>query len=408
VSSDELVELELDRPASGGAVGRVASGEVVFARLGLPGERVTARVLERRKTFIRAEVVDVLRPSLARVEPPCRYAHPGGCGGCDLQHASMDEQLSWKSAVASEHLQRIARLERVLDVRPVECAPEGSRTRIRCGIGADGRLGLRRASSSSLIELDACWLADPRLAPAFSRRWTGDEVELRAIGDGPPFAVTRRDVGDSSEYLVTDLSGRELSSSERSRVEVAGLRFEVGALSFWQSHRLAPEVLTREVLSALQLASGDRVVDLYSGVGLFAVAMARVVGATGRVDAVESSLDAANDLQRNAHGRPHVRVRRWSVSPRAINDLVYSESKVVLDPPRSGIGIKSMTALVARRPRRIVYVSCDTATFARDLRVALDGRYELTTLSAHDLFPMTEHLEIVGVLDASDEVGQSS
>jgi tRNA/tmRNA/rRNA uracil-C5-methylase (TrmA/RlmC/RlmD family) len=144
---------------------------------------------------------------------------------------------------------------------------------------------------------------------------------------------------------------------------------------------------------------GDHVADLYSGVGLFSVPLAQVVGPGGRVTAVESSPYAVRDARQNGDGLRHLKVREWSVSPRAINDAVGEGDVVVLDPPRGGMAKGVAGALLRRAPRRVVYVSCDAATFARDLKVLLAGGFVLTDLRVFDLFPMTEHVEIIANLD---------
>jgi tRNA/tmRNA/rRNA uracil-C5-methylase (TrmA/RlmC/RlmD family) len=399
VEVGSTARLTLERAATGGAVGRTEAGQVVFARLGLPGEQVVVEITESTSRFARGEVVEVVRASADRVEPPCGFATAFGCGGCDLQHATADAQRRWKSDVATEHLRRITQIAWRVEVEAVGGDAHGSRTRLRCAVDEEGRLGLRRSRSHEIVALERCWLADGALTAAMDTRWTNAvEVELRAIGPGEPFAVARWPQRDPVVHETLNLAGEPLANA-RSRVRVGADEFEVGPLSFWQSHRRAPELLSGVVLDWLDAQEGDRVCDLYSGVGLFAVPLARRVGPRGRVLAVEGSAEACADAMANADGQRQLTVRPWRVSPRAINDTVGVGELVVLDPPRSGAGLAAMRALAARRPRRIVYVSCDAATLARDLG-ALLGDYDLRELRAFDLFPMTEHLELVAVLDA--------
>jgi tRNA/tmRNA/rRNA uracil-C5-methylase (TrmA/RlmC/RlmD family) len=158
-------------------------------------------------------------------------------------------------------------------------------------------------------------------------------------------------------------------------------------------------MLLESVLGFANAQPGDHVCDLFSGVGLFAVPLARAVGAEGRVTAVESSPHAVRDARQNGDGLRQLKVREWTVSPRAINDAMAPGDVVVLDPPRGGLARGVAGALVRRSPRRVIYVSCDAATFARDLRLLVEGGFALANLRAFDLFPMTEHVEIVAVLD---------
>ncbi|MGH9020756.1 MAG: class I SAM-dependent RNA methyltransferase [Acidimicrobiales bacterium] len=388
--------VRIERPATGGAVARLDDGRVVFVRHALPGELVVVGLTEVTSRYARADALRVIEPSPQRVSAPCPYAAPGLCGGCDLQHASSAAQVEWKRAVATEHLARLAHLDVDLDVEAAPSPAARSRTRLRCAVDPEGRLGLYRSRSHDVVALDDCWIADQRVTPAFGARWRGAlEVELRAIGDGEAFAVVTRPDGSRE----TTTLGNEPRSAVASRVAVGDHRFTVSPGSFWQAHRDAPTVLSDAVRELAQLERGDAAVDLYSGVGLFTVALARAVGPDGRVTAVESSPDSAADALDNVRAMGRVRVRQWPVAPRAVYDVVGEGDVVVVDPPRTGLGRGVAAALARRRPRRVVYVSCDAATFARDLGELVAGGYELARLRAFDLFPMTEHLELVALLD---------
>jgi tRNA/tmRNA/rRNA uracil-C5-methylase (TrmA/RlmC/RlmD family) len=404
VSSEELDQysspVRLERPATGGAVGRLDDGRVVFVRHGLPGELVRVAITESTSKFSRGDAVEVLEASPDRVVPPCRYAQPGGCGGCDLQDASPAGQISWKTSLVAEHLRRIAGVEYEFSVTQPASDPQGSRTRLRCAVDDDGKLALRVARSHDLIALDACWISNRTFAPAFAASWHGaEEVELRAIGDGEPFAVVRRLTPRGTMHELCSLRGEPLEPSTHSRVDVRGHVFTIGPRSFWQSHRDAPTLLLDTVLELAGARVDDHVTDLFSGVGLFSVPLAKVVGPRGRVTAVESSPYAVRDARLNAEGLRNIKVREWSVTPRSVNDAVAKGDVVVLDPPRGGLAKGVAETLVRRRPRRLVYVSCDAATFARDLKILLSGGFALGELRVFDLFPMTEHVELVASLD---------
>ena len=197
------------------------------------------------------------------------------------------------------------------------------------------------------------------------------------------------------------MRGEPLEPSTHSRVDVRGHVFSVGPRSFWQSHRDAPTMLLDTVLELARAQSDDYVTDLFSGVGLFSVPLAKVVGPGGRVTAVESSPYAVRDARENAEGFRNLKVREWSVTPRSVNDSVDEDNIVVLDPPRGGLAKGVAEAIIRRRPRRMIYVSCDAATFARDLKILLAGGFTMSELRVFDLFPMTEHVELVASLDFS-------
>ena len=397
---DAPLTVRVERPATGGGVGRADDGRVIFVRHSLPGELVRVAITEATSKFYRGDAVDVLEASPERVTAPCPYARPGGCGGCDLQHASAEAQRSWKSALVEEHLRRIAGVERDITVIASPMV-EASRTRLRCAVDEDGALSLRVARSHDLVPIESCWISSREFDEAFAHPWRGaEEVELRAIGTGQPFAVVRRDEERGTTFEVRSLSGSTLDPSTHSRVSVGGHVYRVGPMSFWQSHRDAPQVLLDAVLEFSDVASGDDVTDLFSGVGLFSVPLAKRVGPSGRVTAVESSPYAVRDARENATGLSHLRVREWSVTPRSVNDTVREGSIVVLDPPRHGLAKGVADAIARRRPRRAVYVSCDAATFARDLKIFLGHGFVLSDLRVFDLFPMTEHVELVALLDS--------
>ncbi len=393
------LDVLIERPATGGGVGHLEDGRVVFVRQALPGERVRIVLTEETSRFARADAVEVLVASPERVTPACPHFYPGGCGGCDFQHASLAAQLTWKAALVSEHLRRIAGVETEVEVISL---PGGAhaRTRLRCAVNAEGALSLRRSRSNELIAIASCQVADERFSTAFATRWPHcDEVELRAIGEGEPFALARRITERGTLFELRSLSGAAVDPTTHSRVQVDGRYFTVSPRSFWQSHRDAPGVLLEAVLEFADVAAGDHVVDLFSGVGLFAVPLARRVGPGGKVVAVESSPYAVRDARSNAEGLRQLRVREWSVSARSVNDAVSPGDVVVMDPPRAGLAKGVAEALIRRAPRRLVYVSCDAATFARDLASLHAGGYRLDGLRTFDLFPLTEHVELVAVLD---------
>jgi tRNA/tmRNA/rRNA uracil-C5-methylase (TrmA/RlmC/RlmD family) len=399
-SENELRTIRIERPATGGGVGRADDGRVTFVRNSLVGELVRTQVTETTAKFYRGEAVEVFEASPDRVSPPCPYAHPFGCGGCDLQHADANAQIAWKSALVAEHLRRIAGVEWDGEI-VADSLGEATRTRLRCAVDEQGRLSLRKARSNDLVPIDTCWVAQPAFDVAFSHPWRGlDEVELRAIGEGEPFAVTRRGRDAYGSIEVRSLAGASLDPSTQSRVSVGAHVYQVGPRSFWQSHRDAPTILSESVMDLVRLDTGDDVVDLYSGVGLFTVPLARRVGERGRVTAVESSPYAVRDARENATGLRQLKVREWSVTPRSVNDTVREGSVVVLDPPRQGLTRGVADAIAVRRPRQVVYVSCDAATFARDLKNFLGHGFVLSDLQVFDLFPMTEHVEIVANLDS--------
>lgn len=398
------VELSVGQVAHGGHCVARLDGRVVFVRHALPGERVLARLTESSPgaRFWRADAVHVIEASPDRVVPACPVAVPGGCGGCDWQHVEQEAQRRLKAAVVAEQLQRLAGLDQSAEDVEVEAVPGdqaglGWRTRMRLAVGPDGRAGLRAHRSHAVVALEDCPLAHPGLdmPSVLARSWNADSEVLVTGGNGQPRTV------QSVRRRVTDTV---LGPSRRSEV-AAGRRWRVSGAGFWQVHPGAADALVDAVRQALQPRPGESLLDLYSGVGLFAGSLAAALGEGSRLVAVESDAGAVRDARRNLHDLPQVRLQQQRVEDylrsSAAEDAV---DLVVLDPPRSGAGSTVCAGIAERRPRCVAYVACDPAALARDLRTFAGLGYRLTRLRAFDIFPMTHHVECVATLhrDVSD------
>jgi len=410
VTQVDLLELETGAiAAGGGCVARAPDGRVVFVRHALPGERVLAAVTEEAKSYLRADAIEILRVSPERVQPPCPNAGPGRCGGCDWQHVSLEAQRGLKSELIAEQLRRLAGIDRAVDVEEVGGTPEGLgwRTRVQFAVDDAGKVGLHKHRSHELQLLDRCLIASPGIESlgVEEQEWPDvDDIEVFASdGDRVISLSTRRRHGGRLPVLEAGLivNGRVVRGPERLRFEVLHRHYEVSAGVFWQVHPGAALVLARAVLEGLQAAPGDHVADLYAGAGLFAALVGDVVGPSGSVLAMERDRWACADAARNTADQQHVKVRKTNVTPAVVSEHLGAVDLVVLDPSREGAGRAVMASLAALEPgpRRIVYVGCDPASFARDLRVLLDASWALCDLQAFDLFPMTEHVELVGVLE---------
>jgi tRNA/tmRNA/rRNA uracil-C5-methylase (TrmA/RlmC/RlmD family) len=375
--------LDVERVAHGGVcVAHTPDGRVVFVRHALPGEQVRVSVTEERSSYLRADAVEVLRASPARVEPPCPYAGPGRCGGCDWQHASLAEQRRLKAAVVREQLQRLAGLD--VDV-VVESVPGdrdglGWRTRLRLAVGADGRAGLHRYRSHEIEPIADCLIAVPGadVAEVVGRSWpAGAEVNV--------------DVSATGERALS------IGTPDRTVTErAAGREWQVPVGGFWQVHPGAAEALVAAVTDMLAPRPDERLLDLYAGVGLFAGALA---GSTHSAVAVEADPRAARAAMKNLADAPVTVVRsradRWLT--REHDGTPFG--LVVLDPPRKGAGRDVVAAVTALRPRAIAYVACEPSALARDLATFAGLGYRLARLRAFDLFPMTAHVECVALVE---------
>ncbi|HEV7897438.1 MAG TPA: class I SAM-dependent RNA methyltransferase [Planosporangium sp.] len=396
-----VLELTVGPVAHGGhCVARIPEGQVVFVRHALPGERVRAVVTERRRGYLRANAVEVLQASPDRVEEPCEYAKPGRCGGCDFQHATPQAQHELKAAVVRELLTRIGGLTpaEVEDLRvrvePLPGGPLGWRTRVQYAVDAEGHPGFRKHRSHDVVRIDRCLIAHPRIqeAPVTDRTWPvkGGGIEVVASSGGD-LTIFTRPRGARSPRLV--------SGPREVRERAVGREWKIDATAFWQVHPAAPDALAGAVLDLLQPRPGERAWDLYGGAGLFAAALVPALGPQGRVTIVESDPRGVTAARRNLADLPQVHVAPGDVASVIANPRWRSVDLVVLDPPRAGVGREVVESVVARKPRALAYVSCDPAAFARDVATFHDRGYRLAALRAFDAFPMTQHVECVGLLE---------
>ncbi|WP_026212621.1 class I SAM-dependent RNA methyltransferase [Longispora albida] len=383
------VVLDIGPVAHGGHCVARLDELVVFVRHALPGERVRARITEERKGYLRADAIEILQPSPDRVPAPCRYAHPGGCGGCDFQHATPAAQRDLKADVVREQLARLGGLPGVdVTVEELPGGPLGWRTRVQYAVDQHGYPGFHPARSHEVIPIGECLIATPaiRKAPVTGRQWRGvDAVEVVSSSAGELSVLTRLGRGRP----------RVVSGPARVHESAAGHTWELPAEAFWQVHPESAGTLAAAVLEFLAPQPGERAFDLYGGSGLFSVPLAEAVGITGSVTLVEADPAGTAGAAKLLDGLPQVHVVTGRVE-RVLEGLGEADI-VVLDPPRAGAGAAVIEEIVATGARAVAYVACDPAALARDVRTFRSYRWELAGLRAFDCFPMTHHVECVAL-----------
>jgi tRNA/tmRNA/rRNA uracil-C5-methylase (TrmA/RlmC/RlmD family) len=461
----QAVEVEVGDVAQGGwCVARPAGLPVVFVRHALPGERVVARVTEVTTRFARADAVEILTPSPDRVPAPCPNARPGGCGGCDWQHAALPAQRALKAAVVGQHLRRLAGIDREVIVEPMpgdegdegdegdaesaDIAPItargaavglGWRTRVQFAVREDGVAGLRAHRSHEVVDIGDCLIAHPDITDLgiTRRRWARAAAVEAVVGSAGPggepaerAVIVTPSVGGRRQRPRKQSRGGDgtVRSGEREqdwaasvpadavlsrapgglapirgrtfiRQRAAGRDWRVSAGVFWQVHPAAADVLTAAVVAALEPKPGDGVLDLYCGAGLFAGAVASLVGRDGTVIGIESDPAAVRDARHNLRESPWVRVHRGDVAALLRRGGLPPARLCVADPPRAGLAREVVDYLAGPGPaERFAYVSCDPATLARDLGMLIERGWTLDGLRAFDAFPMTHHVECVATL----------
>ena len=402
--TDELVgsrvEADVGSVAHGGhCIARAPDGRVIFVRHTLPGERVVAVITEERRGYLRADAVEILRASPDRVPAPCPYAGPDRCGGCDFQHVEPRAQRDLKTAVVREQLTRIGRMSDAevdalgIRVRELPGGPLGWRTRLRYTVAGDGRAGLLKHRSHEVVPVDTCLIAAPGVqhAAVTSRDWPeADAVEVVAPGGG-------------GEATVIAIRGHEpadvVAGPDRVEEIAAGHRWRLDPAAFWQVHPASADAFVASVMRLLEPRPGEHAWDLYGGVGLFAAAIADRVGTGGSVTVVESDDRAVLAASASLADLRQVTIVSSTVERMRLRGR---PDIVVLDPPRTGAGTKVVRRLIDAGPRAIAYVACDPAAFARDVATFRSAGWRLSALDAYDAFPMTHHVECVGLLEPGD------
>ncbi|MDQ0672564.1 tRNA/tmRNA/rRNA uracil-C5-methylase (TrmA/RlmC/RlmD family) [Pseudarthrobacter siccitolerans] len=437
------VVLDVGPVAHGGHCVARHEGRVIFVRHAIPGEKVRARLTDadEKAKFWRADVVEVLEASPDRVDHfwhaadsrrAWSHGHPP-VGGAEFGHIALARQRSLKADVLAEQLKRLAGVEQLPEspagtsVEAVGGTSDGGsglgwRTRASFSVTSAGRLGMHAHRSGHIIPVREMPLATDAVNNL--RLWDidlqgVDRVEVAAPANGsrplvllaPAEGTKPKRLAAIAAQLPADVSVAafdpltEAVEQLRGRLWVqesaAGHEYRVTGAGFWQIHRDAPGTLVGAVTEFLQgggfLHPGAVVADLYAGAGLFTAVLADAVGDTGSVLSVEGAPGTSRDARKNLHAAPHVEIVQGRVE-RVLRQKPRDFDALILDPPRAGAGKAVVGQLVASNPRAIAYVSCDPASFARDVGYFRQAGWELSALRAFDLYPHTHHLETVALL----------
>jgi 23S rRNA (uracil1939-C5)-methyltransferase len=407
----ETLTIDLTAMAHGGAaLGRDESGRVVFVPYGIPGETVRVRIVRDKERFAHAELIEVLKASPQRVEARC--AHYGRCGGCHYQHITYPEQLQFKTDIVRDQLSRVGKFE-VPPVEPTLPSPSPWEYRNSASFSPteEGGLGFWSPTEERVISIERCHIIRPELQDLYQdldlelpdlRRLTlrtgadGDLLVVFETEDVEPPAL-EADFPVSAAMLLPTGEAANLIGDNILVKECAGRRWQVSAGSFFQVNPGAATHLVRLVEAFAGLTGTEAVLELYSGVGLFTATLA---AAAGRVTGIEANPDAVADAAVNLDDTENVTLFEGPVEELlpVLSEQVFD--LVVLDPPRAGVQPAVIDAMLEIGPARIVYISCDPATFARDARRLARGGYQLKKVQPVDMFPQTFHVETVSLLEA--------
>jgi 23S rRNA (uracil1939-C5)-methyltransferase len=413
----EPIAVELTDAAFGGeAIGHLPDGRVVFVPRGLPGEEALVRIQQERRDFARAELELVQRAAPGRVEPPCPH-YTAGCGGCSWQHAEYQLQLGLKERIVADQLRRIGRFsDAEALVKPAigMLEPWHYRNQARFTVGRKyGELCFTYRASHRLLRIDHCWIVNPKINAVL-------EIAQGRLGGRRIHQVLIR-VGANTGQMMVSPELPEVPEIESGQPfleeEVLGRRFRLEPPSFFQvntrreardlpsaiERALLPlpadgvsmaELLTLLVVDRLQPEPHHLVIDAYSGVGTFALLIAPLVR---QVIGIEEARSAIRDAMHNGRDTPNAQFIQGKTEA-VLPSLADRPHAVVLDPARVGCHPAVLEALLHLRPGRVIYVSCDPSTLARDLRILVDGGYSLHEVQPLDMFPQTYHIESVATL----------
>jgi 23S rRNA (uracil1939-C5)-methyltransferase len=415
----ELVQIE--KPVYGGSCLARLHGKAIFVPLTLPGEQVRIRITQDKRSFATAEAAEIPSPSPLRVTPECR--HFGACGGCDYQHAGYATQLAWKEAILRETLERSS-VPTPTEIAVLSAEPWRYRNRIRLAIDAHGNLGYRGRRSHAVVPITEC----PIAAPLLQRTAMALQEELRQARPKLPATevtlfcnaeesavlaslltqrLSKLNVNDLAQTLndrVPEMQGIEIVAQARDRkttqriahwgepflsYRAAGSEYRVDQGAFFQVNRWLVDSLVERVTAG---DSGRLAWDLFAGVGLFARKLAH---SHSRVVAVESAPASIAALRHNLAGTHGTAVQADTVSFLRRNMGGERPDRIIVDPPRIGLGAEVTALLATIAAPALVYVSCDPATLARDLKALLASGYHIHSATLVDLFPQTFHLETV-------------
>jgi len=423
LAGQSLVEIE--KPIYGGAFLARAEGKAAFVPLTLPGEQVRIRVTQSKSGYSTAEPSEVLTPSPQRIRPAC--PHFGLCGGCHYQHTGYESQLSFKQAILCETLER-AGVQPPEEIGVLAADPQSRawayRNRIRLAFDAAGNPGYRSRKSHTVIPISECPIAAPLLFSAAqavaeslhrvppSLRPTelllfcnAEESALLATFFAADSAGVRLEpLARALHERIPALESAQLASGGRPghpprtlakwgadsiSYTAAGFDYRVDQGAFFQVNRWLIEALVNRVTSG---QGGKLAWDLFAGVGLFA---RKLTGSFERVVAVESAPASKAALMHNLRGTSGEAVDGDTLQFLRGRRATESPDLIVVDPPRTGLGAEITKLLAAIAAPSLVYVSCDPATLARDLRALIAAGYTIESITLADLFPQTFHLETI-------------
>lgn len=408
MTTTDTFDLTLTTLTYGGeCMGRLPDGRAVFVPFTLPGEKVRIRLVEEKRGFARAELIEILQPSPDRIEPQCPEFTL--CGGCDYAHIPYHVQLQAKQDILRDQLTRIGGIA----APPVETTVASPlewhyRNNVQFHLDPQGRLGCQERRSHRVVPLQTSLLAEESLNEVFSRLQFDpgsgiDRVTLRAGAGGEVMLVLESEALDTPEMTLEELDisvvhlspggALVLAGSPAIVMEALDRPFRVSAETFFQVNTPVAQLMVAHILETLPLTPAATLLELYCGAGLFSAFLARRVrGLVG----IESSPTACADFEVNLDEFDNVELYEAPVEG-VLPSLDLKPDIILADPPRAGMGPKVIEQIVKLSPQVLAYISCDPSTLARDAKRLLAANYRLERVTAFDMFPQTYHIESISL-----------
>ncbi|MFL0582902.1 23S rRNA (uracil(1939)-C(5))-methyltransferase RlmD [Solibacillus silvestris] len=439
-----------DLTHDGNGVAKI-DGYPLFIQGALPGETAEIHVMKTLKNYGFAKVVNILEKSPDRVEAPCVYFSQ--CGGCQLQHLSYEGQLKWKQNMVANVMKRLGKID--APVHPVKGMEEPwhyrNKSQIPFAQNESGQMvaGFYKTKSHSIVDMERCLIqtgeadvvmADLKRELEISGVRPYDEKSHqgmlrhvvvrkgRATGEVMVVLVTKskkfpqasaviekiRALIPNVTSIVQNVNGEKtnvifgndtftLWGKDTIEDTIGNVRFEISARSFYQVNPVQTEVLYKQALDYAQLTGNERVIDAYCGIGSISLFLAQKAGHVMGVEIVEQAIE---DAKRNAALNGFTNTYFEAGPAEEVIPRWYKEGKeadvLVVDPPRKGCDEALLNTIIEQKPKRVVYVSCNPATLARDLRILEDGGYKTQEVQPVDMFPHTTHCEAVAWLELAD------
>lgn len=372
----------------GQLIGRY-SGKVVFVSYGIPGETVRVKVLKDEGDYLRAEIVEVLEPSIFRENPPCKYF--GVCGGCSFQHIAYIYQTKLKEIVVMEQLKRLGGFENPEEFTNLTIKadqPYNYRNRADFSINRHRQLGFRARHSHRFIHIDYCFIMHEQIN-RFLAILQGKNTKRKTHN------VTIRYGVNTGQWLIQpEIDTSQIATGQKFYTErLLGKEFIISDASFFQVNTYQAENLVKTVLK--YITEEDKVViDAYAGVGTFTVFLAE---RAEKVIAIEESKSAYKDAKININGLKNIEYI-CDKTENVLKNRKIEADAIVLDPPRVGCMKEVLEGIAEQRIKKIIYVSCEPSTLARDLKYLKERGYSLLEIQPIDMFPQTYHIETVALL----------